>query len=135
MRPIAADVAWSVCLRVCYVDDVSGCLFVATVSPTKTAEPIEVPFWLWTVVICLPLKVDASVLPVRRYACAAVAVVLYRSVCVCHKSEFCRKQLDELSCVLAWYYPLTISRLIYHETRKRSLKNLQGGPKNGATDL
>jgi len=37
MRPIATDgVAWSVGLSVC--------LSVTTVSPAKTAEPIDVPF-------------------------------------------------------------------------------------------
>jgi len=43
MRPIATDVAWvdvSVCVCVCLLD--------ATVSVTKTAEPIEMPFELWT---------------------------------------------------------------------------------------
>jgi len=35
MRPIVIDrVAWSVCLS------------VTLVSPAKTAEPIEIPFWL-----------------------------------------------------------------------------------------
>jgi len=32
MRPIVAAVAWSVCLS------------VTAINPTKTAEPIEVPF-------------------------------------------------------------------------------------------
>ena len=36
MRPIVTDVPWSVCLS------------VTTMSPTKTAEPIEMPFGLWT---------------------------------------------------------------------------------------
>ena len=37
MRTIATDeVAWSVCLSVC--------LLIALVSPTKTDEPIEMPF-------------------------------------------------------------------------------------------
>ena len=36
MRPIATDAAWSVCL-----------LFTTT-SFTKTTEPIEVPFGIWT---------------------------------------------------------------------------------------
>jgi len=38
MRPIVTDVPWSVSPCVC--------LLVAIVSPTKTAEPIEVPFGL-----------------------------------------------------------------------------------------
>ena len=41
MRPIATDVAW-VDVSVCV------CLLDATVSVTKTAEPIEMPFELWT---------------------------------------------------------------------------------------
>ena len=40
MRPVATDVAWSVCLCVCLLD--------STVSPTETAEPIEMPFGFWT---------------------------------------------------------------------------------------
>jgi len=36
MRSLATDVAWSVCLCVCMLD--------TTVSPTKTAKPIEMPF-------------------------------------------------------------------------------------------
>jgi len=40
MWPIATRVAWSVCLSVC--------LFVTSVSPAKTDEPIEVPFTMWT---------------------------------------------------------------------------------------
>jgi len=36
MRPFATDVAWSVCL------------LDTTVSHIKTAEPIEMPFGLWT---------------------------------------------------------------------------------------
>jgi len=36
MRPIVTDVAWSVGL------------YVTIVSPAKTAEPIEMPFKLWT---------------------------------------------------------------------------------------
>jgi len=40
MRPIVTDrLAWS-CLSVCR--------FVTVVSPAKTAEPIEMPFGLWT---------------------------------------------------------------------------------------
>ena len=35
------------CCR-CSVSCVSVCLLVTTVSPTKTAEPIEVPFAIWT---------------------------------------------------------------------------------------
>jgi len=38
MQPLAINVAWSVCV----------CLLVTTVSPAKTAEPIEMPFGLWT---------------------------------------------------------------------------------------
>jgi len=36
MRPIAAEVAWSVCLSVCLLDNR---------EPYKTAEPVEMPFW------------------------------------------------------------------------------------------
>ena len=36
MRPIAADVAWSVCL------------LIATMSCAKMAEPIQMLFWVWT---------------------------------------------------------------------------------------
>ena len=40
MRPIATDeVAWSVSLS------------VTTMSPAKMAEPIEMPFGLWTLVL------------------------------------------------------------------------------------
>ena len=41
MRPIVTDgVAWSVCSSI-------G-LSVSVVSPAKTAEPIEMPFGIWT---------------------------------------------------------------------------------------
>jgi len=41
MRPVVTDgLAWSVCLSVC--------LSVTIVSPAKTAEPIEMPFGMWT---------------------------------------------------------------------------------------
>ena len=41
MRPVATDgVAWSVCLEIC--------LSVTIVGPAETAEPIEMPFGLWT---------------------------------------------------------------------------------------
>ena len=40
MRSIATDVAWSVHLCVS--------LWVTTVSRTRTAEPLEVPFGTWT---------------------------------------------------------------------------------------
>ena len=41
MRPIVTDrVTWSVCQSVCQS--------VTVVSPAKTAEPIEMPFGLWT---------------------------------------------------------------------------------------
>jgi len=37
--PIATDALWSVCV----------CLFVGqNRDRTKTAEPIEMPFWMWT---------------------------------------------------------------------------------------
>ena len=38
VRPIATDVVWSVCM----------CLLVTTVSCAKTAEPVEMPFGVWT---------------------------------------------------------------------------------------
>jgi len=38
--PIAVDVAFSVCLSVCLLD--------TTMSPSETAEPIEMSFGLWT---------------------------------------------------------------------------------------
>jgi len=40
MRSILRDLAWSVCLCVC--------LLVTTVSCAKTAQPIEMPFGMWT---------------------------------------------------------------------------------------
>jgi len=40
MRPIATDIAWPVPVRVC--------VSVTAVSCAKTAEPIEMRFWLWT---------------------------------------------------------------------------------------
>ena len=40
MQAIVTDVARSVCLSVC--------LSVTIVSPAKTAEPIKIPFELWT---------------------------------------------------------------------------------------
>ena len=40
MRPIATDVAWSVC--------VFQCLSVTTMSCAETAEPVEMPFAAWT---------------------------------------------------------------------------------------
>jgi len=47
MRPVAIGVAWSVgvcvSLSVCWAVD-------TTMRPAKTAEPIEMPFGLWTVV-------------------------------------------------------------------------------------
>jgi len=39
MRPIATDEVAA---------DLLVCLSVTTVSPTKTAEPIEMPFGMWT---------------------------------------------------------------------------------------
>ena len=42
----AADLLWSVCRFVCAL--VSVCLLGTTVSPAKTAEPIEMPFGMWT---------------------------------------------------------------------------------------
>jgi len=45
MRPVVTDrVAWSVCQSV----GRSLCLSVTAVSPAKTAEPIEMPFGIWT---------------------------------------------------------------------------------------
>ena len=38
--PIAVDVAFSVCLSVCLLD--------TTMSPSETAEPIEMSFGLWS---------------------------------------------------------------------------------------
>jgi len=38
MRPVATDVAWFVCVS----------RLDTTVSPTKTEEPIDMPFRLWT---------------------------------------------------------------------------------------
>jgi len=49
MRPIVTDrVAWSVCLFVepCIIATV--CRSVTIVNPAKTAEPMEIPFGLWT---------------------------------------------------------------------------------------
>jgi len=43
-RPTVTDVPWSVCVCLC----VSVCLLVTTVSPTKTDEPIEMPFRVLT---------------------------------------------------------------------------------------
>jgi len=40
MLPIVTDVPWSVCVCVC--------LLVTTVSSANTAEPIEIPFGMWT---------------------------------------------------------------------------------------
>ena len=37
-------IAWSVCLSVC----LCICLLHTTMSPTETAEPIQMPFGLWT---------------------------------------------------------------------------------------
>jgi len=47
MRPIVADVAWSVCLSVCLY--VCMRLSVTTVSHRKTTEPIVVQFGIYTV--------------------------------------------------------------------------------------
>jgi len=50
MRPVVTDrVAWSVGLSVC-LSCLSVGLSVTLVSPAKTAEPIEMPFGLWTLV-------------------------------------------------------------------------------------
>ena len=42
MLPLAIDAAWSLCLSVCV------CLLVSTVSCTKAAEPVQMPFGMWT---------------------------------------------------------------------------------------
>jgi len=48
MRPIITDVSWSVCLPVCLPVCLSCRLYFnlsyTTVSPAKTAEPIDMPF-------------------------------------------------------------------------------------------
>jgi len=44
MRPLATNIAWCVCLSVCLCVYLLG----TSVSRTKTAEPIEILFWLWT---------------------------------------------------------------------------------------
>jgi len=55
MRPIVTDgVAWSVGLS------------LTIVSPTKTAEPIEMPFELWTRVGLRNHVLDGAQIPVRR---------------------------------------------------------------------
>ena len=48
MRLIVTDVQCSVCLSVCTSACLCVCLLVITVSPTKAADPIEVPFKAWT---------------------------------------------------------------------------------------
>jgi len=49
MRSIVTDrVAWSVSLSITPSVSQSVCLSVTVVSPAKTAEPIDMPFELWT---------------------------------------------------------------------------------------
>jgi len=45
MCPTVTDVPWSICVTVC----MCVCLLVTTVSPTKTAEPIQIPDVVWGV--------------------------------------------------------------------------------------
>ena len=48
MRPIVKDLSRSVCLSGCLPVCLYMYLLVTTVSPIGTAEPIEVPFEVWT---------------------------------------------------------------------------------------
>ena len=52
LRPVVTNIAWPVCVRACVracvCVCVCVCLLVITVSPTKTDEPIEVQFGLYT---------------------------------------------------------------------------------------
>ena len=59
MWPIVTDVPWSVCQHVCLLDTL--------VSRAKTAEPIEMPFGLWTSVGQRNQALDeAQILPTGR---------------------------------------------------------------------
>ena len=62
MLPVTINVVWSVRL----------CLLVITVSPTKTTEPIVMPFGVWTWVA--PYKVEYvkfSHQPLTQFSCGA----------------------------------------------------------------
>ena len=53
-RP-SSVVCWSVCRSVCHIRE-----------PCKTAEPIEMPFGLWTWMVSRNHVVDGSSSPIRR---------------------------------------------------------------------
>jgi len=49
LRPIVTDqVAWSVGLSVTLVNPAKSAQWHSAVSCAKTAEPVDLPFWLWT---------------------------------------------------------------------------------------